>query len=303
MTTIDSISNSPVQFNALTGLTQKEFMVLLYYFAPLCEEYYRHHDLRGGWRKVARYQERQDSSLLGAANKLLFILTYMKENPNQAYHGAMFGMSQGKVSLWVKQLAPLLEEALDRMNKLPKRQVSTLYAYLCACIEVVMFMDVTERRVGRAADYQVQKLHYSGKKGCHTLKNLLITTLEGEVLYLGESFEGSHHDKAIYDQAELVFPDQLHCLWVDLGFLAIEAEGVRIIMPDKKPKGKELTGYQTELNSLIASIRIKVEHAIAGIKRLKIIRNQIRLHGWQARDRMMNIACGLHNLRCQRWAT
>ena len=79
MTTIDSISNSPVQFNALTGLTQKEFMVLLYYFAPLCEKYYCHHDLRGGWRKVVRYQERSDSSLPGAANKLLFILTYMKD--------------------------------------------------------------------------------------------------------------------------------------------------------------------------------------------------------------------------------
>lgn len=282
-------------------------MVLLYYFAPVCEEYYRYHDLRGHWRKLPRYQERSDSSLPGVANKLLFILTYMKENPNQAYHGTMFGMSQGKVSLWIKQLAPLLEEALGRMGKLPKRQVSQLYAYLCACIEVVMFMDVTERRIGRSSDYQVQKLHYSGKKGCHTLKNLLITTLEGEVLYLGESFEGSYHDKALYDQAELVFPDQLHCLWVDLGFLAIEAQGVRVIMPDKKPKGKKLTAYQKELNSLIASIRIKVEHAIAGVKStvdagLKIIRNQIRLHGWQARDRMMNIACGLHNLRCQRWA-
>ncbi len=137
-------------------------MVLLRFFAPLCEEYYRYHDLRGRWRKVVRFQEHSDSSLLGAANKLLFILTYMKENPNQAYHGAMFGMSQGKVSLWVKQLAPLLQEVLKRMDKLPKRQINQLYRYLCACIETVMLMDVTERRVGRSADYQVQKLHYSG---------------------------------------------------------------------------------------------------------------------------------------------
>ena len=221
---------------------------------------------------------------------------YMKENPNQAYQGALFGMSQSKVSLWIKQLAPLLEEALHRMEKLPKRAVNQLYYVLWASIETVMLMDVTERKVGRSTDYEVQKLHYSGKKGYHTLKNLLITTLEGEVLYLGETFEGSYHDKTIYHQAELVFPDQLHCLWVDLGFLGIEAEGVRIIMPDKKPKNQELTDYQKGLNSLIASIRVKVEHAIAGVKRLKIIRNQIRLHGWQVRDRMMNIACGLHNL-------
>ena len=83
----------------------------------------------------------------------------------------------------------------------------------------------------------------------------------------------------------------------------MEAEGVRVFIPDKKPKNKELTAHQKGLNSLMASIRVKVEHTIAGVKRVKIIRNQIRLHGWQARDRMMNIACGLHNLRCQRWVT
>lgn len=75
-----------------------------------------------------------------------------------------------------------------------------------------------------------------------------------------------------------------------------------MILPEKKPKGKELTNYQQELNGLIASIRVTVEHAIAGIKRVKIIHNQIRLHGWQVRDRMMAVACGLHDICCQRWA-
>ena len=300
--TINSISDSPSQFNALTSLTQQEFMVLLRFFAPLCQQYYQYHDLKGNHRKLARYEERADSSLPGAANKLLFILTYMKENPNQAYHGVLFCMSQSKVSQWIQQLSPLLQEALDRMGKLPTRQVCQFYHLLCSCIESVLFMDVAERRIGRSGDYQVQKLYYSGKKGYHTLKNLLITNLEGNVIFLGETWEGSTHDKTMYDAAELIFPDDEYSLWVDLGFLGIEANGIEVILPEKKPKGRELTNYQKELNGLIASIRVKVEHAIAGVKRLKITRNQVRLHGWQARDRMMNIACGLHNLRCQRWA-
>jgi hypothetical protein len=188
------------------------------------------------------------------------------------------------------------------MNKIPKREIKKFYNFLFAYVEVIMFMDVAERRIGRSPDYQVQKEHYSGKKGCHTVKNLLIANIEGEIIYLGETFEGSLHDKKMYDLAELKFPDQWHCLWVDLGFIGIEAKSVEIFMPEKKPKGEELSNFQKDLNTLIASIRVKVEHAIAGVKRLKIIRNQIRLHGWQKRDRMMNIACGLHNLRCQRWA-
>lgn len=298
----NSLLNSPSQFNAITGLKAKEFKDLLYHFAPIVEQYYRHYDMKGQPRKVVRYAERSDSSLPGGVNKLFFILSYMKENPNQVYHGMMFSMSQGKVSLWIKQLSSLLEQALGQMGKTPKREVSKFYNFLYAYGEVIMLMDVTERRIGRSTDYQVQKEYYSGKKGCHTLKNLLITTLAGEILYLGETFEGSVHDKTIYEQAQLCFPDQGHSLWVDLGFLGIQAEGLQVFMPDKKPKGKQLSDFQKGLNTLIASIRVKVEHAIAGVKRLKIIRNQIRLHGWHNRDRMMNLACGLHNLRCQRWA-
>lgn len=188
------------------------------------------------------------------------------------------------------------------MGKMPKRDINKFYNFLYALVDVIMFMDVAERKIGRSPDYQVQKDHYSGKKGYHTLKNLLITNVEGEIIYLGETFEGSIHDKKMYDLEELKFPDQWHSLWMDLGFLGIEAENVELFMPEKKPKGKELSNFQKELNTLIASIRVKVEHAIAGVKRLKITRNQIRLHGWEKRDRMMNIACGLHNLRCQRWA-
>lgn len=302
MITVDSVTNSPTQFNAITGLSPKEFMDLLYHFAPVVENHYRYYDMKGRRRKMVRCQERSDCSLPGSANKLLFILMYLKENPNQAYHGAMFSLSQGKVSVWVKQLSWLLEEALTKMRKMPKREVHKFYHFLYAYGEVMMFMDVAERKIGRSTDYQVQKAHYSGKKSAHTLKNLLITNLEREVIYLGETFEGSVHDKTMYDQVDFAFPNQLHCLWADLGFLGIAAEEVKVFMPEKKPKGKELSNFQKELNGLIASIRVTVEHVIAGIKRLKIVRNQIRLHGWQARDRMMSIACGLHNLRCQRWA-
>lgn len=79
---------------------------------------------------------------------------------------------------------------------------------------------------------------------------------------------------------------------VDLAFPGIEAAGVEVIMPHKKPKGKELTNHLKEFIELIGSIRVKVDHAVAGVKKLKIINNQIGLHGWQNRDRTTNIAYG-----------
>jgi hypothetical protein len=126
MTKIDSIKDSPRRFIAFTSLNQAEFMDLLQFFAPLCGQYYQYHDFKGQSRSMSRVKERSDSSLNGAANKLLFILSYMKENATQAYHGVLFGMSQGKVSMWIKQLTPLLEASLQKMRKLPSRCTSLL---------------------------------------------------------------------------------------------------------------------------------------------------------------------------------
>jgi len=38
------------------------------------------------------------------------------------------------------------------------------------------------------------------------------------------------------------------------------------VQPNKKPKGRELTDEEKENNRKIASIRIRIEHVICGIK-------------------------------------
>ena len=51
------------------------------------------------------------------------------------------------------------------------------------------------------------------------------------------------------------------------------------------------------LNHLIASVRIVVEHVIAGVKRCRIVKDVLRLTKNGMSDMVMEIACGLHNLR------
>ena len=51
------------------------------------------------------------------------------------------------------------------------------------------------------------------------------------------------------------------------------------------------------LNRVIASVRIEVEHVIAGIKRCRIVKETLRLTKDGISDMVMEIACGLHNLR------
>jgi DDE superfamily endonuclease len=51
------------------------------------------------------------------------------------------------------------------------------------------------------------------------------------------------------------------------------------------------------LNHLISSVRIIVEHVIAGVKRCRIVKDVLRLTKAGIADMVMEIACGLHNLR------
>jgi DDE superfamily endonuclease len=83
----------------------------------------------------------------------------------------------------------------------------------------------------------------------------------------------------------------------DTGFQGYEPEGVKTLQPQKKPKGRELTPEQKEQNRLISSIRIVIEHIIAGIKRCRIVKDLFRNTKEKYDDLVMEIACALHNFR------
>jgi DDE superfamily endonuclease len=62
-------------------------------------------------------------------------------------------------------------------------------------------------------------------------------------------------------------------------------------------RGKELTEVDKFFNKLISSVRIVVENVICGVKRCRIVKDILRLTKENISDVVMEIACGLHNLR------
>ncbi len=207
-------------------------------------------------------------------------------------------MSQGKVSQWLKLLLPLLEKSLHRLKMLPQRTADQLYLSLKVLAEYFILLDGTERPIPRSVDYERQRFYYSGKKGEHTVKNNLIINKEKKVLFLSSTVEGSMHDKALADEMELLFPPE-GVLMQDLGFLGYSPDKVKVVMPEKKPKNQELCDEDKAFNQLVSSMRVTVEHAISGIKRLRTVQEKIRLRIEEIHDKVMLIACGLHNLRIE----
>lgn len=62
-------------------------------------------------------------------------------------------------------------------------------------------------------------------------------------------------------------------------------------------RGKDLTEVDKFFNKIISSVRIVVENVISGVKRCRIVKDCLRLTKENISDLVMEIACGLHNLR------
>lgn len=58
-----------------------------------------------------------------------------------------------------------------------------------------------------------------------------------------------------------------------------------------------MTEIDKFLNKMISSVRIVVENVISGVKRRRIVKDILRLTKEKISDTVMEIGCGLHNLR------
>jgi hypothetical protein len=118
------------------------------------------------------------------------------------------------------------------------------------------------------------------------------------ICFLSITCEGKAADKSIAELAGYTLPPG-SCLYQDKGFQGFFLYGITIVQPKKTPRGGELTPSEKATNRRISSIRIRIEHAIGGVKRYRIVKDKIRLLKDRIRDTIMETCCGLHNFRLQ----
>jgi hypothetical protein len=250
--------------------------------------------LEGKKRCKRHYVEYRNSPLRMIEDKLLFILVYLRKATTQDIFGEVFRMPQPVANKWIHILHPCLNQALAAVGERPARNVQELH--LAPEKGQLFFQDGTERTIQRPKDPEIQAIFYSGKKKRHCIKNNVLVNRQAKITLLTPTREGKKHDKKIADETGLVLPDG-SSLAQDTGFQGYALANVTMIQPMKKPRGKELTPEQKGSNRRISSLRIRVEHAIGGVKRYRIVKDQLRVRKDDFRDRVMETCCGLHNFR------
>jgi hypothetical protein len=115
---------------------------------------------------------------------------------------------------------------------------------------------------------------------------------------LSHTYEGKASDTSVAELAGYTLPPG-SCLYQDQGVQGFCLHDVTIVQPKKKPLGRELTPPEKATNRRISSIRIRIEHAIGGVKRDMIVKDNIRLLKDGRRDAVKETCCGIHNFRLQ----
>src|ERR671925_371924 len=128
----DEVTQRAGSLRAMTGLTEPEFSALLPHFERALAAYLQNRTIDGQPRTSRRYSSYDNCPLPTIADKLLFILTYLKQNPIQEVQGQLFGMSQSNTNKWIHLLHIVLNQALAHQELLPARTADDLALLLTA---------------------------------------------------------------------------------------------------------------------------------------------------------------------------
>jgi hypothetical protein len=299
MITYEVWSKRPNHFRRLTGLTLEEFDELLDKFQS-SYRFFIQREFLSKERKRA-YGGGRHTRLHSLEDKLLFILVYVRIYPLEFMQGAMFNMAESRSCEWIHRLLPILDEAMDFAHVKPKRgrgrNLEEILRDFPEIAELGIFADGTERFIRRPKSKDKQKSRYSGKKKRHSVKNIVIThPRNNAILFLGKTQDGKVQDKRCMEDEKIKCRDPIKML-TDLGLLGLKIPNIQVVMPKRKPRGGALTDNEKAINSILSSIRVKIEHAIAGVKRNRSVLDTCRNIKEETPDLLMSIACGLHNLR------
>ena len=122
----EEMAQDPAKLQALTSLTVKEFEELVGPFETAFRAYMAEWTLEGKRRQNRAYVSYANSPLPTPHERLLFILSYLKENPTQTYHALLFGLTQPKANLWIHALVRVLRTTLRAIGDAPARSFAEL---------------------------------------------------------------------------------------------------------------------------------------------------------------------------------
>jgi len=295
MLSYKKLVRKPKTFRTFTGLTPEQCNVI---YAEIEQQYPKQERKRLGRKNRKRAIGAGRKFKRSVQDRMLMALMYYRLYITNELLGYLFDLDQSTISRDVKYIEPVIKSCIPIPEKMTKktRRIGTLEELLELFPEMKAFIDATEQEIPRPKNKRRRKNYYSGKKKKHTVKTQIMVNKKGLILHKTQHKNGKKHDYHVFKKkGPPPIPPDVE-VGVDLGYQGIEKDypDMKVKIPVKKPKGKELTKKQKRQNKKLRKERVIVEHTISKMKKYRIMGEEFR-NRLTRYDRMTSIVCGLVN--------
>ena len=264
----EKISNaSDKKFKRMVGVKREvfEFLVAI---------------LEDAYKEKHKYGGREAS--LSREDMLLLTFSYLRDYTTFLKLGAYFDLDESNAYRNVTWVESVLQPYMNEDFDITKLDLSKEY-----------IVDVTECTVTRSKVKEIQREYYSGKKKKHTIKIQIIIEEETKKIVHVAFEKGSVHDFKLFKQSTTEINKDVSMLG-DSGYQGMDKELPNSMTPKKKSKNNPLTDQDNELNKLISSYRISVEHVNCQLKIFRILSERYRNRKHTFANRALFL-CSLYN--------
>ena len=238
------LSTRPYIFSQITGVSLQEFASIIKKLRPI----WRKRHLKN--KKVAG----RPYGIESLENQLLCLLLYYRTYATQLFIGFWFRVDEATVSRTRRRLEPILAKVVEikRKPKINQGQLDTL------------LLDATEQTTTGS-----KKEYFSGKKKRYTIKTEIVTTKEGKIIQVSDSFPGSVHDITVRRKSEKL----PYCLdiYADGAYRGLEKEYPNILLPIRKKRAIPLSEEEKRHNKYLELVRNNIERKFREMKVFQIL--------------------------------
>jgi hypothetical protein len=304
MISYEELCRHPAAFPSLTGMKRVEFDSLLERFRRA------EADLRARSGRTRRDGKPRANAPgagrphgHGHADRLLMALLWLRVYPTYEVLGFFFALHKRNAQLNVRSVLA----ALDSLDGLPfdrpgkgREKLRSAAQVMSAFPQVRLIIDAKEQRVNKPQGEAEQRPYYSGKRKAHTVKTQVAVDARGRIEAVSSSVPGSTHDLTLLTGSGVLEGlGSGEGAMMDKGYAGAGKRypGVPLVLPDKKPRGGELSDEQKGRNSVVARHRVVVEHAIAQLNRFTVLRQVFRGQQRERHGGVIRVVAKLVNQR------
>ena len=177
-------------------------------------------------------------AVLTREDQLLMTLMYLREYRTGFHIGLTYGVSESTVCRTIKKIENVLMYSGEFY--LPGKKT------LQSNDDLTVIIDAEEQPIERPK----QKIHYSGKKKCHTQKAQLVINKETQMIVCTDFSNGKKHDFKLFKDSKTICSSKVLILG-DSGYQGLANLHSNSQIPIKKTRSLAKVLYEANISSLL----------------------------------------------------